>query len=87
MTIDVPPEELWPWLVQIGCLRAGFYSNDLLDDLGRPSARTIIPELQKLEVGQSASMSFTSPDSWAGQGLVPFPASCSGDKIGCIARP
>ena len=57
VTINVPPDEVWPWLVQIGCLRAGFYSNDLLDNLGHPSARRVIPQLQHLEVGQWVSMS------------------------------
>ena len=57
ITIDAPPESVWPWLVQVGCRRAGFYSNDLLDNLGHPSARTIVPELQQLEVGQWVPMS------------------------------
>jgi hypothetical protein len=61
VTIDVPPGAVWPWLVQVGCLRGGFYSNDLLDNLGRPSARTIVPELQTLEVGQWVPMSPTTP--------------------------
>lgn len=65
VTIDVPAEEVWPWLVQIGCLRAGFYSNDLLDNLGHPSARRVIPELQKLEVGQWVSMSPTPTEATA----------------------
>jgi hypothetical protein len=29
----------------VGCLRAGWYADDLLDNLGRPSARRIVPEL------------------------------------------
>ncbi len=37
--IQAPPTLVWPWLVQVGCLRAGFYSNDLLDNLDHPSAR------------------------------------------------
>jgi hypothetical protein len=57
ITIGAPPESVWPWLVQVGCLRAGFYSNDLLDNLGRPSATTIVPNLQRLEVGQWVPMS------------------------------
>jgi hypothetical protein len=57
ITIDAPPEAVWPWLVQVGCGRAGFYSNDLLDNLGRPSATTIVPDLQHLEVGQWVPMS------------------------------
>jgi hypothetical protein len=28
VTIDAPPEAVWPWLVQIGDCRAGFYSYD-----------------------------------------------------------
>ena len=57
ITIDAPPGAVWPWLAQVGCQRAGFYSNDLLDNLGRPSATTIVPSLQHLEVGQWVPMS------------------------------
>jgi hypothetical protein len=56
ITIDAPASAVWPWLVQVGCLRGGFYSDDLLDNLGRPSATTIIPEFQHLKVGQLVSM-------------------------------
>src|SRR5918995_697871 len=57
ITIDAPPDRVWPWLVQVGCLRAGFYSDDLLDNLGRPSSRVVLPELQHLEVGNLVPMS------------------------------
>jgi hypothetical protein len=57
ITIDAPPDAVWPWLVQVGCLRAGFYSNDLLDNLGHPSATTILPELQDLHAGNWVPMS------------------------------
>ncbi|HEV8240143.1 MAG TPA: hypothetical protein VGS57_12310 [Thermoanaerobaculia bacterium] len=52
-SIDVAatPETIWPWLVQMGCRRAGWYSYDLLDNGGVPSAREIHPELQLLAVG------------------------------------
>ncbi len=50
-TIDAPPEDVWPWLVQMGCGRAGWYSYDRLDNSGVPSAERIVPEWQKLEVG------------------------------------
>lgn len=56
ITIAAPPAAVWPWLVQVGCLRAGFYSNDLLDNQGRPSATTIIEEFQRLETGQLVRM-------------------------------
>jgi hypothetical protein len=51
VTIDMPPSEVWPWLVQMGSDRAGFYSWDRLDNGGRPSATEIHPEWQDLEVG------------------------------------
>jgi proline iminopeptidase len=51
VTIDLPPSEVWPWLVQMGCDRAGFYSWDSLDNGGRPSATEIHPEWQALAVG------------------------------------
>lgn len=61
ITIAAPPHDVWPWLVQVGALRAGWYSNDLLDNLGHPSATTIVPELQHLEVGQWIPMAPSGP--------------------------
>ena len=52
ITIDVPPERVWPWLVQMGYRRAGWYAFDLFDNDGIPSAEQIIPELQHLRVGE-----------------------------------
>lgn len=51
ITIDARASDIWPWIVQMGYGRAGWYSLDLLDNLGRPSARQILPEHQQLEVG------------------------------------
>lgn len=51
ITIDVPPDQVWPWLVQMGCDRAGWYSYDLLDNGGRHSATTINPAWQHLAIG------------------------------------
>jgi hypothetical protein len=63
ITIAAPPEAIWPWLVQIGLTRAGWYSYDILDNLGHPSARRIIPELQTLAPGDVVPM---SPDGKQG---------------------
>jgi hypothetical protein len=52
ITIGVPPAEVWPWLVQVGWRRGGWYADDLLDNFAQPSARTIRPEFQDLHVGQ-----------------------------------
>jgi hypothetical protein len=42
---------VWPWLVQVGFHRADFYSYDLLDGLGTPSAERLLPEWQDIHVG------------------------------------
>lgn len=51
--IDVAatPEDIWPWLVQMGGRRAGFYSIDVLDNGGARSAREIHADWQRLTVG------------------------------------
>ena len=51
VTVDARPEEIWPWLIQIGFSRAGWYSYDILDNLGRHSSEQILPEHQHLEPG------------------------------------
>lgn len=50
-TINVPAKKLWPWLVQMGCQRAGWYSIDWLDNGSLMSASRIIPELQHIQIG------------------------------------
>lgn len=52
VTVDAPPAAVWPWLVQIGYRRAGWYAYDLFDNDDIPSAETILPEFQQLEIGQ-----------------------------------
>ncbi|HEX8953409.1 MAG TPA: hypothetical protein VF945_16250 [Polyangia bacterium] len=49
--IAAPPAAIWPWLLQMGCGRAGFYSIDLFDNAGVRSAREVHPELAALAVG------------------------------------
>lgn len=55
VTIDAPPEYVWPWLLQMGKGRGGLYSYDWLDQLfgylDRPSADRVLPEFQHLAVG------------------------------------
>ena len=61
VTVDAPPEAVWPWLAQMGDHRAGFYSYDWVETYvfpgtvhrvdGRHSAIRIHPELQDIRVG------------------------------------
>lgn len=51
VAIAAPPERIWPWLVQMGRGRGGFYSIDIVDNGGARSAREIHPEMADLDVG------------------------------------
>ena len=46
ITIKARPEQIWPWLVQMGPGRGGWYSYDRLDNGGRSSAERVVPEWQ-----------------------------------------
>jgi hypothetical protein len=51
ITIQARPEVIWPWLVQMGYLRAGWYGYDSIDNEGIPSSVQILPQWQQLKVG------------------------------------
>jgi hypothetical protein len=55
ITVDAPPENLWPWLVQMGWHRGGWYTAGWVDKLlfpaNRASADHIVEEFQDLQVG------------------------------------
>jgi hypothetical protein len=61
ITIEGTPEQIWPWLLQMGYGRAGFYAYDILENIASPrgirSADYIIPEFQKFEVGDPVPIS------------------------------
>ena len=59
ITIHASTAEVWPWLVQMGQDRGGFYSYDWLENLvgcDIHNADGIIPELQHLEVGDGVRL-------------------------------
>ncbi len=60
VTIEAPADAIWPWIVQMGYLKAGFYSYDRLDNDGIPSSETIIAEYQNLQVGDLIPLSRTA---------------------------
>jgi hypothetical protein len=55
ITIGAPPSDVWPWLVQMGWHRGGWYTARWVDRLffpdNGPSATRITPDLQGLAVG------------------------------------
>jgi len=73
VTIEAPPDQVWPWLVQMGGDRGGWYSWDRLDNGGRPSATVVHPEWQDLAVGDHVKY-WTSAgpvDAWEVAALEP----------------
>lgn len=61
ITIDGRPKEIWPWLLQMGYGRAGFYGYDILENIGSQygirSADRILPEFQHFTVGDEVPLS------------------------------
>lgn len=63
ITIDAGADDVWPWLVQIGQGRGGFYSYDWLENLfglNIHSAVSIDSSLQRLSIGDPIRL---APDS------------------------
>lgn len=61
ITISGTPEEIWPWLLQMGYGRAGYYGYDLLENAGSPeglrSADEILPQFQNFVEGDEVPIS------------------------------
>ena len=54
ITVDARPEDVWPWIAQLGQTKAGFYSYNLLENLAgcqMPDVREILPKWQDVQVG------------------------------------
>jgi hypothetical protein len=66
VNIEARPEDIWPWLAQMGYSRGGMYSYDWIDRvmgiLDEESTWQIMPEHQRLEVGDVIPMG--SGPSW-----------------------
>jgi hypothetical protein len=56
ITIDASPRDVFPWLLQIGYGRGGWYSYDWIDNDGKRSVYRIDPALQSLAVGDRIQM-------------------------------
>ena len=68
ITINAPPEKVWPWILQIGQDRGGFYSNTFLENIVGCEMRNtghIVPEWQNREVGDTVW--FATPKHFGGQ--------------------
>lgn len=64
-------KQVWPWLVQMGAGRAGWYSYDRIDNGGNPSAKKIIAELQHVGAGDIMPAIPQSRDSFIVREILP----------------
>jgi hypothetical protein len=64
VTIRAPTAAVWPWIVQLGQGRGGFYSYEWLENLfaaDMHNANQITPELQTLTIGDHISFQQDGP--------------------------
>ena len=84
-TIDAPPEEVWPWIAQIGDDRGGFYSYTFIENLlmGEDlyhNANRILPEFQNPQLGEGLVMdSLQVYGAEPGKWLLAAQTSAEGD--------
>jgi hypothetical protein len=57
ISIEAPPETVWPWLAQMG-RGAGWYSVDRLDNGGKMSARHIVPWVPPPRLGDASPIGY-----------------------------
>ena len=85
VTIRARPTEIWPWLIQMGWRRAGWYSYDRLDNDGVSSADRIVPELQQqVEVGDILPWTPTDADGFVVRAVEKERAVVLGDPAGWL---
>jgi hypothetical protein len=59
VTVHAGPDEVWPWIAQLGQGRGGFYSYDFLENLAgckMHSADRIVPDWQSVQVGDEVNL-------------------------------
>lgn len=67
MTINASASDVWPWLVQMGQGRGGFYTHEWVENLLGAHIRNvdrIVPSWQDLEIGDTIRL---TPDPYLGQ--------------------
>jgi hypothetical protein len=95
ITIDAAPSAVWPWIVQMGEDRAGFYSNSWLGNLTGSdihNADRVHPEWQQRALGDSVPLA--RPDLLFGLGawgrspiVVLEPGRVIGDIVRALRSP
>ena len=71
ITIHATPQQIWPWLMQIGQDRSGFYSYTILENLfgsGMPKVERLVREWKPRVPGETVW--FANPKRFDGQGRM-----------------
>ena len=71
ITIQASPQQVWPWLMQIGQDRSGFYSYTFLENIAgceMPRVERLVPEWKPRRVGETVW--FATPKRFGGQGRM-----------------
>lgn len=71
ITIHASPQQVWPWLMQIGQDRSGFYSYTFLENsigADMPKLERLVPEWKPRAVGETVW--FATPRRFGGQGRM-----------------
>ena len=71
ITIHATPDKIWPWLMQIGRDRSGFYSYTFLENVigcDMPRVERLVPEWKPRTVGETVW--FCDPKRYQGQGKM-----------------
>jgi hypothetical protein len=64
ITVDAPPEAIWPWLAQMGSGRGGLYTYDWIENLlglHMKSVDVILPQFQDISVGDFQTLGKNGP--------------------------
>lgn len=71
ITIHASPQQIWPWLMQIGQDRGGFYSYTVFENMfgsDMPKVQRLVPDWKPRAVGETVW--FATPKRFGGQGRM-----------------
>ncbi|MGV3618531.1 MAG: hypothetical protein ACO1SV_24685 [Fimbriimonas sp.] len=66
VTVEAPPERIWPYLVQIGEDRAGFYSYDILERMAGTRIHNVYEIRPEWQMRQKGDFVRSCPPDWMG---------------------
>jgi hypothetical protein len=87
ITIHASPQQVWPWLMQIGQDRSGFYSYTIFENMfgaDMPKVEHLVPDWKPRAVGETVW--FATPKRFGGQGKM-IPAIVESNRAFAMVSP